>query len=84
MHERLALLYRQLGNRAKVVRERRAVVALNPVDAAGAWYELAVAQADMNDPVAAKASVLRALEAAPNFVKAQELLLTIVDGGREP
>jgi hypothetical protein len=28
----------------------------------------------------AKKSVLRSLEEAPNYVKAQELLLTLVDG----
>ena len=35
------------------------------------------------DPAKAKGAVLRALEDAPNFGKAQELLLALVDG-RKP
>jgi len=65
-----------------VVRERRAVVALAPVDIAEAHYRLALAWHEAGDPKQARASVLRALEEAPNFVPAQELLLTIVEGRR--
>ncbi|MBI2796640.1 MAG: tetratricopeptide repeat protein [Gemmatimonadetes bacterium] len=83
VHQRLAVLFRRLGDRAKVVRERRAVVALAPVDVAEAWYELALAQYEASDAASAKASVIRALEEAPNFARAQELLLALVDG-REP
>ena len=82
-HVRLARLHGTLGNLGTVVRERRAIVALSPVDIADAWYELAAAQFIAGDPVGAKASVLRALEEAPSFAKAQDLLLTLVDG-RQP
>jgi tetratricopeptide (TPR) repeat protein len=82
-HQHLADLYHALGDRAKVVRERRAVVALNPVDRADALYRLALAWHEAGDEKQARTSVLRALEEAPNFVPAQELLLTIVDA-RKP
>ena len=82
-HVRLARLHGTLGHLGTVVRERRAIVALSPVDIADAWYELAAAQFIAGDLVGAKASVLRALEEAPSFAKAQDLLLTLVDG-RQP
>ena len=77
MHQRLAELYRAAGDRKKVVRERRALVALAPVDRAEALYQLAVAYREAGDSSAARKTVLRALEDAPNFEKAQTLLLTI-------
>ena len=85
VHQRLAVLYSTLGNRAKLIRERRAIVALNPVDQADAWYQLAMAQFAAGDAAGARVSVIRSLEVAPNFAKAQDLLLTLVDGnGRQP
>jgi Tfp pilus assembly protein PilF len=60
-----------------VVRERRALVALNPVDKAEALYQLALAYFDAGDVASARREVLRALEEAPNFEKAQELLLRL-------
>ena len=77
MHQRLAELYRAAGDPKKVVRERRALVALAPVDRAEALYQLAVAYREAGDAGAARKTVLRALEDAPNFEKAQTLLLTI-------
>ena len=77
MHQRLAELYRAAGDPKKVVRERRALVALAPVDRAEALYQLAVAYREAGDSSAARKTVLRALEDAPNFEKAQTLLLTI-------
>jgi tetratricopeptide (TPR) repeat protein len=86
-HKRLAELYRAAGEPAKVVRERKALVALDPVDRSDALYELAVAQRAAGDAAAARKSVLRALEDAPNFEKAQTLLLTLYEertAGRKP
>lgn len=80
-HERLALLYTRLGNKQKAVRERKAVVALKPVDRAEAYYHLAIAQRDAGESADARRSVLRALEDAPHFERAQELLLQL-RGGR--
>jgi tetratricopeptide (TPR) repeat protein len=77
MHQRLAELYRAAGDARNVVRERRAIVALAPVDRAEALYQLAVAYREAGDAGAARKTVLRALEDAPNFEKAQTLLLTI-------
>ncbi|MEO5569127.1 MAG: tetratricopeptide repeat protein [Gemmatimonadaceae bacterium] len=77
VHERMADLYARAGDKAKVVRERRALVGLNPVDKAGAWYRLALAQEAAGDARAAIAAVVRSLEDAPNFQLAQELLLKL-------
>jgi tetratricopeptide (TPR) repeat protein len=80
MHERLAELYTKTGNAAKTVRERRALVGLNPVDRAGAWYRLALAQQANGDTRGAISSVVRSLEDAPNFQLAQDLLLKLKGG----
>jgi len=86
MHKRLALLSHAAGDKQKVVRERAAVVALAPADKADAYYQLALAQHEANDDAAARKSVLRSLEEAPNYQRAQELLLVIYDArtGKAP
>ncbi|MEK7401187.1 MAG: tetratricopeptide repeat protein [Gemmatimonadota bacterium] len=78
-HERLAHLMTVVGDMPRAVRERAAVVALNPVDRAEALFRLAIAQRDAGDAANAKRSVLRALEVAPHFERAQHLLLAIVE-----
>ncbi|HEX7049957.1 MAG TPA: tetratricopeptide repeat protein [Longimicrobiales bacterium] len=77
MHARLAGLYERLGDAAGLVRERRAIVALEPVDRAGALYDLARAYLEAGDTAAARREVLRALEIAPGFAEAQDLLLRL-------
>ncbi len=77
LHARLAGLYSGLGEHAKAIRERKAVLALDPVDRAEATYQLARAYLDAGDLVLARRTVLRALEDAPSFEAAQELLLEI-------
>ena len=52
-------------------------MALDPVDMASALYDLAVAHYEAGDPVQARRVVLRALERAPNYEAAQDLLLRI-------
>jgi Flp pilus assembly protein TadD len=81
VHQRLALLHRQLGESSGEVRERRAIVALGPVDRAGALYDLASAQLNDGDLTGARTSVMGALELAPRFPEAQDLLLEIMQGG---
>jgi tetratricopeptide (TPR) repeat protein len=81
LHEKLAELYGAAGNRQGVVRARAASVALDPVDRAEALYQLALAQLEAGDRAAARRTVLRALEIAPNFERAQELLLRVRSGG---
>lgn len=80
LHRALAAVAAGQNDRARVIRERRALVALDPVDRAEALYQLALAYRDGGDDAAARRAVLRALEEAPNFGKAQDLLLAIVDG----
>jgi tetratricopeptide (TPR) repeat protein len=81
-HVRLASFYAKLGDRSRAVRERAAVVALNPVDKAEALYQLALAYYQAGEAQAARREVLRALEDAPNFEKAQELLLRLQSANR--
>jgi tetratricopeptide (TPR) repeat protein len=82
LHQRLADLAAGLQRRDAAVRERLAVVALNPVDRAEAHYQLARALLDAGRRDDARRHVLRALEAAPNFERAQDLLLELRAGGR--
>lgn len=79
-HVKLATIAAGLGNHEVAVRERRAVLALRPTDIAGAHYELARALLDAGDREAARTEVLKALEAAPAFNEAQQLLLRIHEG----
>ncbi len=83
LHHAIAAIATARGDHARAVREREALVALDPVDRAEALYQLALAYRGAGDQVKAKRSVLRALEEAPNFAKAQDLLLAIVDGRPE-
>jgi Flp pilus assembly protein TadD len=80
LHRRLAALNTSVGNHEEAVRERLAVIALRPVDRAEAHYLLAVAQRDAGDVASARRSVLRALETAPNYSSALELLLELRGG----
>lgn len=77
VHERLATVASRAGNYRLAVRERRALVALDPTDRVEALYQLAVAYRDAGDQAAARREVLRALELAPAFEKAQNLLLSL-------
>lgn len=77
LHERLASMYARLGDHDRAVRERRAVLALRPVDRAEALYQLALAHYEADQLSAARQVVLRALEDAPHFEKAQDLLLEV-------
>jgi len=80
VHRELAALYEELGVREAEVLERRAVVALRPTDLAEAHYRLARAQWRAGDASAARRSVLRALEIAPNYEDALDLLLELRSG----
>ncbi len=80
IHEELAELHGRLGNHEQAVVERGAVVALAPADMATAYYELARAQSDAGAAAGARRSVMRALEIAPNYEDALELLLELRGG----
>ena len=63
------------------VRARRAVVALQPTDRADALYRLAQVLVAAGDLTAGRREVLRALDIAPDFEAAQDLLLAIRSTG---
>ena len=77
LHVRLAELASRAGDHVMAVRERRAVVALDPPDPLDAGYQLARALANGGDIAGARKEVLRVLEQAPTFEKAQTLLLEL-------
>jgi tetratricopeptide (TPR) repeat protein len=76
-HQRLAELYAEAVDHAGALRERKAILALDPVDKAGAHYELARALFQSGDRGGARTQVLRALEIAPSYAEAQQLLLQL-------
>jgi tetratricopeptide (TPR) repeat protein len=78
----LAQWYADQGRTEEVIREREAVLALEPVDRAEAYYQLANALFDGDDIRRAKRATLQALEIAPGHREAQKLLLACVE--REP
>jgi tetratricopeptide (TPR) repeat protein len=80
LHQRLATLAGALKDWAVAIRERRVVLALDPPNVAEARYQLALALYQSGDAAAARREVLRALELAPAFLQAQDLLLRIREG----
>ena len=82
VHVKLAELYSATAQHAKAVRERRAVLALDPVNRADALYRLAAALNEAGQKEEARRQVVRALELAPNFAEAQQLLLQLRGGSR--
>jgi len=77
LHKRLGTLYLDLKNTPLAIREYAAVVALPPIDVAGAHYDLARALKQAGRIEEAKDEVFNALEVAPNFKPAQALLLEL-------
>ncbi len=80
VYTQLAELYEEAGVFNKAVRARRAVLGLNPIDMAEAYYLYASALKRDDRPAEARRAVLQALEEAPAYREAQKLLLEIVDG----
>jgi tetratricopeptide (TPR) repeat protein len=79
LHEELATLHEGLENWGMAVRARESVLALAPIDLAEAHYRLAFAHTRAGDRQAARYQVLRALERAPSYPEALELLLELHD-----
>ena len=77
VHVRLAALAERLNDHPRAVRERRAVVALDPSDRLEARYQLARALARAGERAAARREILGVLELAPGFEKGQALLLEL-------
>lgn len=65
------------GDANDAVREAQAVVDLHPADQADSHYQLAMALRAAHRPSEAKDQVVLALEAAPDFKPAQQLLLQL-------
>jgi len=80
LHDRLAVAHEVRGDPIGTVRERRAILALEPADLAGAHYNLALAYVAAGDRAQARRSLLRALEIAPNFEAGLDLLLDLRSG----
>jgi tetratricopeptide (TPR) repeat protein len=68
---------------AAAVRAFRSAVASKPADPAVAHIDLAEAYLAIGKPADAKAETLQALEIAPSFERAQDLLLKLVDGAEK-
>ena len=77
LHAKLAALATRAGDHRTALRERRAIVALNPPDPIDARYELARALAASGDVASARRELLAVLEQAPSFEKGQALLLEL-------
>jgi len=82
-HTALGQLAMRRNQADAAVREFRTVIALGPVDRAAAHTDLAEAYFKGGNRVDAKKQTLAALEIAPTYERAQELLLKLVDGGRQ-
>ena len=77
VHDTLAVLAAATGDYAVAIRSRRALLAMAPTDRVEALYQLAATYVAAGDVAAARREVLRALDLAPNYEKAQELLLSL-------
>jgi len=81
-HATLGRLAMQRNDPDAAAREFRAVLALAPVDRAAAHTDLAEAYFKSGKKAEAKKHTLAALEIAPSYERAQELLLKLVDSSR--
>jgi tetratricopeptide (TPR) repeat protein len=78
LHAQAGELSAELKNYPQALAEFQAALALQPPNIAEANYNVATAYYALGRQPEAKRAVLRALEAAPRYEKAQELLLKIV------
>jgi tetratricopeptide (TPR) repeat protein len=79
-HANLGRLAMQTNATELAVREFKAVVALNPVDQAAAYTDLAESLLKSGKRSEARKQTLAALEIAPSYERAQELLLKLAEG----
>jgi tetratricopeptide (TPR) repeat protein len=77
LHKLAGDIYLEQSNAAGSLREYAVAVALDPPDKAAAHYDLARAFAAAGKNAEARRSVLRALEVAPGYEQAQDLLLKL-------
>jgi cellulose synthase operon protein C len=79
LHRHLGSLWLAQKNYPGAIREYAAVVALQPLDKAGAQFDLAQAYFEAGLADKAEENVLQALEIAPDYRPAQKLLLQLQD-----
>lgn len=77
LHKLAGDVYLDQGQAGEAAKEYRVLVALNPTDKAEAHYDLARSLEAVGNRAEARREVLRSLEIAPGFEKAQELLLKL-------
>lgn len=77
IHARLGELYLDEGRAEPAMREFKAVLALDPLDRAAAEYNVARAYVKIGDLAKARLHVLQALERAPTFRPALQLLMRV-------
>jgi cellulose synthase operon protein C len=77
-HAECGKLYISLNQHAKAMREFQVALSLEPPNVAEANYNVARAFHGLGKTLDAKRAVLRALELAPSYEEAQDLLLEIV------
>jgi len=82
LHERLGALAFDNGDPATSAREFRALIGMNPIDQAGAHYNLAKALKATGENDQARDEAVLSLEAAPNYRPAQKLLLELSGDGK--
>src|SRR6185436_5960136 len=77
-HQKLGDLLLSQKQYGPAAREFEALIALNTPDKAGAYYKLAESNFGQGNREAARTNIRKALEIAPSYEPAQELLLKIV------
>jgi tetratricopeptide (TPR) repeat protein len=83
LHRDLGDLFMELGDLDGAIREYGAVVALSPIDQAASQFNLAKAYKAAEKPGEALEHVILALEAAPGYRPAQEMLLELSGNEKE-
>lgn len=79
-HQILGRMALDGGRSAVATRELTVALALGPVDRVAAHVDLAESLLSAGDLVEAKRQAMSALEIAPSYVRAQDLLLAIIEG----
>ena len=77
-HSKLGRLKMQAGDARTAVREFRAAIAAGSLDPASAHSDLAESYLAVGDKAQARRAVLAAIEVAPGYPRAQELLLKVI------
>ena len=81
-HAVLGRLAMQRRDGPAAVKAYRTALAINPPDRAAALVDLGEAYLLARQPAQARTQALAAMEIAPSFERAQDLLLKVVEGGR--